>query len=246
MNSLFYKVKSTLIDTLTRCHPMLWQSERRLSPHSIYTRSCISPQGGYCYFRIPKCANSTIVKTLAFHDPSIGLRPDDIGGEAAKASFAHLLNAGVWFPEQLLRRYFCFTFVRDPYVRALSAYLDKGFKVEVPLNCFADFLGYLENGGLYSNAHWAPQVSLIPVPVRRLDFIGKVETIDADLDTVGRRIFGDANWRGQVAKQTERQGSANRLAEYYDESLRQRVFALYRADFETLGYSTDLPTLGQA
>ena len=96
---------------------------------------------------------------------------------------------------------FRFTFVRDPYGRALSAFADKVVRkrkqarpfyrwlgrVEAP--AFIDFLRFLEDGGGLSDAHWAPQADLMLLPVTEFHFVGRLERLEADLSSVVERVF---------------------------------------------------------
>src|SRR5437762_1100576 len=178
-------------------HPLLWSTEIQLR-RSVWNRIFCSPEFAFIYFRIPKSANSTVALTLAQCMGS-GLSPaDDMTGARSKDFGNRFLESKIFFPHQL-DRYFTFTFVRNPFTRVLSAYLDKvatrtaKFQKALGLNdeevSFSRFLERLNDGYLMKNVHWAPQVALLPVEPRRLSFLGHVENIDTDTPEDSNRII---------------------------------------------------------
>jgi hypothetical protein len=216
----------------------------------------VSNKHGYCYFRIPKCANSTVAKTLAHYDPAIGVAEDDPDVEKTKKRFDGFLDVRALTPAALQKKYFLFTFVRNPYSRLLSAYLDKiagrgdssvdynsvvkacGVERHTDVS-FELFVGYLENRGLWANPHWAPQVAMIPVKPARLGFIGRVESLERDLATVIDRIFGAGTFVSTQTRADGRQHATSRIEQFYDDELARRVYGLYRQDFDTFAYRAD-------
>jgi hypothetical protein len=240
----------TLGQRLTAMHPLLRSIPDPLRI-AVLSRSAVSHDRRYVYVRVPKAANSTISKTLAwltFPDERDAVQADE-NGRVSK----HLFSKYPWYwfsPENAARGYFKFMFVRDPFSRVLSAYLDKvnpgfdrnGFAFVGAASgkrpselSFGDFIGFLETGGLLSNIHWAPQVDLCPFPLDQLDLVGKIETIDQDMAIVGREIFRQTNLPIQQ-RETRRTNSSDKLAQYYDAGLINRVAKLYERDFDAFGY----------
>ncbi len=146
--------------------------------------------------------------------------------------------------------------MRNPYTRVLSAYLDKIAaaesgryayvaaslgKTDISEVSFPDFVGFLERGGLFSNVHWAPQTSILPIDTRLLSFIGKVENLEVDLARLINRIPGMLAFNAVFTHEQGRRNSDALLSEYYDDDLVSRVLELYRDDFRSLGYSEQLP-----
>lgn len=223
----------------------------------VASRVAVSREHRFIYFRVPKAANSTVARTLAAH--AFPERREvllaDPTGRGAKQAFDGLPRAGALTVGGLKKRYVLLSFFRDPYARVLSAYLDKlrsgnrgrfGWVAQragvgsVSELTFGDFVDFLEGGGLVANAHWAPQTVLCPVPVVELDFRGRVEHLETDLQAVVERIFGVGAWRGTDERLHNRQYAGARLAEYYTPELAARVYELYRGDFVELGYSREL------
>lgn len=186
------------------------------------------PTRHFVYFRIPKAANSTVAKALHAQVSQSG-KPKRAGRQFAQS--------GIWTRRQLERQ-FTFTFVRNPFARVLSCYLDKvvdgspkftsllGGKIAD----FPAFLAALEKGALRANGHWAPQDELIPLAPQRLGFIGRVESIEADLPLVLGRIFGTREYA--VPQSPFRTTSADaRLAAFYGPKETAQVRRLYARDF---------------
>lgn len=204
---------------------------------SADSRGCVDMQLGFFCNRIPKAANSTVTTTLA----RIKLG-HEVASKPAKKVFcspAQLSANEVARVDQLFK----FAFVRNPYSRTLSAYLDKVAR-DLPRNDrvqgFANFIRSLERGNLYSNAHWAPQSSLLLLPRNQFDFIGKTETLDHDLRTVLHHICPDQapTINSTLSNAT---GANNKLMSFYTDDLAARVLRLYRDDFMQFDFDSTLP-----
>lgn len=245
-----------ILRAAARFHPLLGPIPPPLRL-GVANRIAVCPEFRFLYFRVPKAGNSTVALTLAVHAyPELREKLlADPTGRAAKQAFRGLLRAGALTVAGLRRRHTLLAFFRDPYARLLSAYLDKlrsgnrsrfewvarrAGAFSVTDLTFADFIGFLEEGGLFANAHWAPQTVLCPVPVAALDFLGRVEHLETDLQALVERIFGAEAWRGVNERRHNRQYAGLRLAEYYTPELAGRVWKLYRQDFDELGYSADI------
>lgn len=223
--------------------PRLWSSHLR----EIDARIALSLEKKYCYVRVPKAANTSVTSTLYYHEH--GKVPDRT--QAAKRSFRR--------PSGLLRsvpvmldHFFCFTFVRNPYDRILSAYLSKlvagearspyrqiGSRIRRTYGegelSFNAFCAYLDSEGPYGNPHWYPQCDFVDAILpRRLDVVGKVESINEDMARVTLAVFGRAD--GRIYVRGFATGASDKVAEYYDAATRAIVRRLYREDFDRFGY----------
>lgn len=205
---------------------------------SADARGCVDYQLGFFYNRIPKAANSTIVTTLA------RLRFNrDIPSKEAKKLFLSpaLLNKN---EVQKFKKLYRFTFVRNPFSRTLSAYLDKverrAKRKEIE-SSFKSFLLELDAGKLYSNGHWAPQSDLLLIPLEQFDFIGKIESLHSDLNAVTNRIQNtesDSPIKSIFSNATH---ANKKLASYYDDEAEDLVRKLYHQDFKLFNYPLELP-----
>lgn len=206
------------------------------SPVSIASadkRGCVDLELGIFYNRVPKAANSSVVVNLAQQKLEY-----EIESRPAKRIFRR--------PSSLSREemagfdsLYRFTFVRNPYVRVLSAYLDKVQRKAAHgrrAMSFPEFLRRLERGALYRNAHWAPQASLLLLPVTEYDFIGRVESLERDLAAVLATLQGGPVDRPPRSALGNWTGAGGRLAQYYDDDSLAIVRRLYARDFEAFGY----------
>lgn len=143
----------------------------------VNSRTLIDFQRQFVYSRIPKAANSTVVATLYVeetdHDTSKSVR---------------YLKRGEIAPVELSREqvstltdsFFKFTFVRNPYSRVVSCYLDKFLRphsvgekarrlMGMSSGSEVTFTRFLElistDRGRLLDAHWARQTELLAFPV---------------------------------------------------------------------------------
>lgn len=209
-----------------------------ISINSADARGCICKRLGFFCNRIPKAANSTIVENLALWSYN-----QEIPSKMAKKQFTR--------PSQLtrnevnqLKKMYCFAIVRNPFTRTLSAYLDKVERRASKNNkklTFICFLKQLANGQLYSNAHWAPQHSLLLLPLDDFNFIGKVESLEDDLKHVRAQILNKKSKAELKAFNTNATGARKKLDVYYDNHAIGLVIELFKKDFELFSYSYKLP-----
>ena len=131
-------------------------------------------------------------------------------------------------------------FIRDPFARFLSAYLDKGRKRVSP---FSAFITRVERG--LKNVHWNPQCHLVDCPkwLPRLDFIGSVENIFEDTKELLQRLgaweeYGKTGWggTGEIFKGSVHKSHVtnadDKMNQYYTPQLKERVRKILHKDFE--------------
>lgn len=218
--------------------------------NAIDARVAISHKSQFVYFRIPKAANSTIVMTLYAYEHNMLTR--DFESRSVKNNyFSRPSSLSHKEFKKLEESYFKFTFVRNPYTRLASAYLDKIINNKSAKKCVADslnrpleavisfreFCNFLENGGLRMNVHWIPQSELIVMPKDALDFIGKIENLDNDIQHVIERIFHPEPSKVKVFNWSPHKTNASRkYKDLYDDYSRRVVCELYEDDFKNFGY----------
>ncbi len=206
----------------------------------------------FLYNRIPKSANTTLMAAL-----SEGNKDKE---NISELQISKRYKKSHRCPSELKRgefkemgNIFKFLFVRNPYRRTLSAYLEKiridpekrkKYLKKAPgllkkygtSPSFYDFCRYLDEGGLYRDRHWAPQTSLLVIPPKEFDFTGRVENIEEDFNTVASRVEA-LKGRKITARLGVPTGASDKLLKYYTHNASDIIYRLYREDFETFGYS---------
>lgn len=213
----------------------------------------ISNKYKYIYFETPKVGCSTIKKTLQkLEVEDISKLPEDVHAKHISPllspldledSFDHYLNN---------KEYFKFAFVRNPYTRVLSGYLDKivtnqvakkkilpsfGLKPTDELS-FLEFLQILKNQSFDEmNPHWRPQHILLGAENINLDFIGKQETFDNDLKKILAIIHNENPDENQIINEIPHAVGANsKLEKYLTPITAKLIDDIYEKDFLLYGY----------
>jgi Sulfotransferase family len=229
----------------------------------------------YLYVDTPKVASSTIKYTL--HCAELGKQAITRNVVPARYGYSRFLldihdqrKSPLRWPgdahelQQFLRTSrFTFCFVRNPFSRVLSAYLDKIIGNVERRNLFLDkldgagahrhrdvsFVEFLElihrQAPEVMDPHWRPQ-HLHLHGVMAYDFMGSFERFQDDFRAVLTAI--DPTFPKRAATVDEhgsRASSAGRILQYYaDKRAVQLVSEIYAQDFALFGYSmvTDLVT----
>ncbi len=154
-------------------------------------------------------------------------------------------------------------FVRNPYTRILSAWLNKflpkhslpkfvAIQNEVseyarlqlkmdPANSpsFYAFLHWIQHSGstYVKDEHWLSQTDIVGSDISIYDFVGRFETLEKDIEHVLKLLRCDASFppaRGLLTN------ANSKIDMYYTPREISLVKSIYQKDFETLGYSTDI------
>lgn len=234
-------------------NPLLRTLDGRVQRWRVNSRISISQPNRFVFYRIPKAGHSTVGRTLAYYDPHLDEeRQREVHEKGGKSSpYRHPRDAGFMTSLKAWRRFYCFTFVRNPFRRILSAHLDKIVRGKPPTKnlgpermegeelTFHDFLDQISGTALFHGPHWAPQVALLPANRHRLDFIGHLESIDHDLNQLVWQLFGHEMEAGVQSWDPHRTDSGSEFASYYDAVAVDTVRTLYAEDFAAFGYSDD-------
>ena len=220
-------------------------------------------QLNYIYVEVPKAGSSSVVLNL--HGLTHGEASDSETSRNALADslrypakslhqeFSNRLRSAL-----VLEDHFIFTFVRNPYTRILSGFLNKiqkdsaesigrrrrlGFKPHDEEHVsFAQFLERIRETDIAQlDIHFRPQWHLLGLDKQiKYDFIGHLENFDSDLQYVLNRIsnksFADepSAWRGHATH-------ANKsLKQFYGAEEQALVAEIYQDDFKFLGYGFGL------
>ncbi|MGB0904845.1 MAG: sulfotransferase family protein, partial [Mangrovicoccus sp.] len=158
--------------------------------------------------------------------------------------------------EVMLGSFKRFSFVRNPYTRILSAYLDKivqndherarmlpifGFE-QTDRPSFLEFLRALEQIPNHRrDIHFVSQADLLMVDLIDYTRLGRMETFDQDFHLIREKLFQDKTAKiSSNAGRHHATGAADNIATHYGQEETDMVQALFAADFKLFGYSTDI------
>ena len=245
--------------------------ETALGPDEFNYAYSISLRHSYMYVENAKSASTTMKTILGGLELSgTGLDDDivknylnDVHPNVLGTPFLKPFQLGEAAFDKLLteRGAFCMTFVRNPYSRLLSAYLDKIvpqprkqesvsiFDEAARLNLhstsgdlsFFDFLRCVRAQllrGDHVDCHWRPQHLQTQIERVEYDLIGRVETIRCDLTKVETALRCKLTYPGSVGGHET--GADARLAEMYVGECPRIVEEIYEKDFRYFGYPMEL------
>jgi hypothetical protein len=223
----------------------------------------ISLSNNYVYFAVDKVANSSIKNSLfEIEYAPVGKKALTLYDERCSP-----LLSPYQLPPTLLREvlnsgnYFRFAFVRNPYSRLLSCYLDRILTAsskprrqlnallkrhgEVPDNVsFEQFIRAIcQQASNLQNSHWRVQTDDILYGLVDFDFIGKFENLWPDMAVVSSRIWGDLRpemANKDVNKSPRATNAAGKMRDYYTAELAGLVAERFASDFEAFGYEKDI------
>jgi hypothetical protein len=231
--------------------------ERSLREFLSFTN--ISVKNKYIYFAISKVANSTIkyylqqieyegtpyrVKNVHDKHCSPLLSPYQL-------TFTDFIDA---LTSDIYKR---FVFVRNPYCRVLSCYLDR---IQDPKsNSYKNirtYLGkdpreisfgeFLEAISLQNpkemDSHWRPQVFESLNGHVKMDKIFFFEQLPKNLKDLSIFLYGEKKriFNDVVNKSPSRTSANNLIFEYFQPDLVNLTYKIYRRDFVAFGYSSDI------
>lgn len=208
----------------------------------------ISHRHRFVYSVIPKCGSATIRTSLASYFDEGWPVNDRLPEHATLAQITALR------PEVI--PYFKFSFVRNPYDRLYSGYLQdqraaersKKWRVKRPLfegGCsFKRYLlDYVAHADTINDWQWicfTPMTEFTHVgSICVMDFIGRAETLDADLATLSTLLHIDVPHINPV---NVREGGLctvePKYLSQYDAETIEFVNTMYASDFTSFGYAT--------
>lgn len=205
--------------------------ERVIKGRAIY-QPCFD-QHRALFIHVPKSAGRSVVRGL-FDVKSV---------EHAPASWYQQLDA------ERFDQYFKFTFVRNPWDRAVSAYTylrNGGSPASVEDSQWAGFVGgfssfdaficeWLSAENAMRNALFTPQVVFLRDIFGRIDmdFVGRFENLQADFDRVAGQLGIDARLPHLNRSRSED------FRSFYTPASRDRVADVYAEDIEAFAYVFD-------
>jgi hypothetical protein len=223
----------------------------------------VAPSLGVIYVTVPKVASTRIRQTLAeaVGRHTISLHPSRRrrfrGPQGPRSMTLAAFHALATDPKTLR-----FSFVRNPYARAVSCWADKlqgkplvpgddfvnGYlarKQEVDADLpagpdrtlsFSDFVTY---AGAFANrrvdAHLQAQDDILAMPGIALDFVGRIERFPEDIVRVLDHIGAANGVRGGAANPVN-PSKHGPWSDYYTPELRDRLYRAYERDFDRFQY----------
>jgi Sulfotransferase family len=217
----------------------------------------IGKKRSFLYYETPKAACSTIKRTLQLLEADARENvPSDVH-DKAHSPLAGALSSG-WSYEDLFLspNLFRFAFVRNPYSRALSCYLEKivadssersrlqprlGFNQQVPIS-FAEFLCAIERiDDRERDVHFRSQATLLNDRQVNYDYIGRFEEFDRDFTRV-LGLIGIEDGKNAITSIRHHRVDAHlRVRGFFGPSEQALARSIYQQDFLRYAYSFELP-----
>ena len=220
----------------------------------------VSLKNKYVYVETPKVACSTIKGTLQRieleHAELVKTDPNDIHDRRYSPLLKPSQTCGL---DRLINNpeYFVFCFVRNPYTRLLSSYLDKieknkhvkwsilyamgedVKKLDKKVS-FSDFVDVVCELDVYDmDPHWRVQYYHTFQEEVNYDFIGKLEKFSEDVDYALSKIIH--NYRDFYRLKVEHSTKSNEmLSKYYKDDLQEKVYNKFKVDFDYFEYDKDV------
>ncbi len=212
---------------------------------------------GFLYFETPKVACTSIKRSLQLLERGAGGAPLAGVHDKRASPLQGALSSGMSFEDIFVSpRLFRFSFVRNPFSRALSCYLEKivadeierrrllpalGFAPDASVS-LVDFLRAIEaQDHAARDIHWRPQSDLLKDRDVHYHFIGRFEHLARDY----RYALAQFGVSGEAAALPDlsphRTNAGSRVAELLGPDEIDLVRRIYHDDFLRYGYSFDLP-----
>ena len=209
------------------------------------------------YVTNPKVGCSSIIWTLRSFQSGDPTTPDSVGEIHARTGAAHLRPPSAEQARELLgdRSRFTFTFVRNPFDRLMSCYLQKirrdtpertklfsllkktpDLELEIPFTTFIEAIETQDPEEM--DPHWRVQSAQTLQGVVDYHFIGRFEHFDRDLAEVGSRISPEFT---QYVHAERRQATGVKRFDLIDEATANRIRSVFLEDFQRFDYPLDVP-----
>lgn len=218
----------------------------------------ISLKHKFLYAQTPKVASSTLKHTLhIFALEGSGVDVSHIPRHPGPVMSPFIkpfqlpddMLAEVLFGNEFKR----FCFVREPYGRILSSYLDKicgnakekkgilrnlgrdveDMEQEVTFTEFVELISEFPSRKM--DHHWRPQFDILRPDKVSYDFVGRLENFDEDTVKL-EGIIGIPLCEKLKAVVPHKTAASSKVAQYYDDHLKSLVKKRFEADFVSFGY----------
>ncbi|MCX2842541.1 sulfotransferase family protein [Microbulbifer thermotolerans] len=228
-------------------------SKRFNQPAELTNYLChFSKENNFIYVETPKVACTTIKRVLQQAETK-GNMTYESPGDVHKRELSPLLapsdDFNSFFKALDDEKIFKFCFVRNPFTRALSCYLDKMVKVEFErkrlapkldldgnsVPSFYEFLCAInEQNESERDIHWASQSYLLRPEKICYSFIGRFEFFIDQFNLVAKKLKVENFWDSSSSWHAT---NASSLVErYFDERNIELICKIYEKDFLSFGY----------
>jgi hypothetical protein len=231
--------------------------------YEVESQLKVLPRHHLIYVAVPKSASTRVRRTLAQIEGrhSRSLKPS--GRARYRGPYGpRNIAIGSFYRLATDPATLRFSFVRNPYARAVSCWRDKfadkplargdtfiddylANRQDIDSNLpvgpdralsFADFSIYAAaTAQARRDAHLQAQDDILNIPGLPLDFIGKVETFDADFARVLEHLRANAALRRDAAIPLNESHHED-WPTYYTQELADRIYRAYERDFDRFGY----------
>jgi hypothetical protein len=229
-----------------------------ISPRASSYLVNFSPRWRFLYVETPKVACSTIKRTLQRLElgPE-GTLPADIHDRQTSPLLSPVADSQTFLEAQQNPDWTRFGFVRNPFSRVVSCYLDKLSPKSDSYSTLLKNLGWSTDRRPTlvefleavrgqrpdrMDLHWLPQATILK-GLARPAIIGRFESFDSDFRAILERIAGPAAPRFEDARPlfpdhyvTRAEGQVARLV---GDGERALILEIYGRDFREFGYSQD-------
>jgi hypothetical protein len=212
-----------------------------------------SPRIGSIYVETPKAACTTIKRLLQVAELGPERRgdlPEDVHARETSPLLSPGQDPEGFVTALLDPATLCFAFVRNPYSRALSCWLDKmvaneferarmapmlGLDPDRPPS-LADFLAAVsDQPEAERDPHWASQTHLLNPNGIRYAYIGRFEHFRAEFTRVCRHLGIEAKAR-DMPRTWHATGANRKVRTHIGETEAAMIRTIYEADFRNFGY----------
>jgi hypothetical protein len=229
-----------------------------LAPPAFRYLYHLDPQARFLYVETPKVCCTTIKRTLQYvvTDGDLTRIPAQVHDRDASPITpvpGQTPIADIFFKDPGV---FTFCYVRNPYTRILSAYLDKMIDNAWEFNRLAprlglsleqrpSFLEFLQAivsiEDIKRDIHFRSQVSMLQPNRINYDYIGRFESFSRSFPELLKRLFPE-NLEKLLAIRGDahRTEASARLGQFYGDTEIALVRAIYDADFHAFGYGRAL------
>jgi len=193
----------------------------------------------YLYVANPKVATRSLINYFESHD-------------AASMVFNHQAITRFLAEQPAIQHYFRFSFVRNPWAKVYSSWLDKitnqhkfcdasiisrfkGLYPDMPFAAFVEWLSSEEGSDQRADRHWMSQCELLggSKVLADYDFIGRLENIEHDFRQVAKQLsIGPET----LPTLNLNQSDPTEYRKHYTQTTQDLVAKRYANDIQSFGY----------